>query len=75
MSENTERAIKNGQSRETGNKTKKNKTKTQHNMCWTPLSCKQFKIKETNGKSIFNKLHHSVEKYSKLYLHRKMKKI
>ena len=26
----------NGQSRETGNKTKKRKTKTQHNMCWTP---------------------------------------
>jgi hypothetical protein len=36
MLENTERAIKNGQSRETG-KTKKNKTKTQHNMCLTPL--------------------------------------
>jgi hypothetical protein len=34
--ENTEGAIKNAQSRETG-KTKKNKTKTQHNMCWTPL--------------------------------------
>ena len=30
MLENTEGAIKNGQSRETGNKTKKNKTKTQH---------------------------------------------
>ena len=27
----------NRQSRETGNKTKKSKTKTQHNMCWTPL--------------------------------------
>ena len=42
-SENTEVAIINGQSRETGNihdrvhKTKKNKTKTQHNMYWTPL--------------------------------------
>ena len=32
MSEKTERAIKNGQSRETGNKTKKNKAKTQHNL-------------------------------------------
>jgi len=31
--ENTEGAIKNAQSRETGKKTKKNKTKTQHNMC------------------------------------------
>ena len=38
--ENTEWAIKNGKSKETGNrvqKTKKNKTKTQHNMYWTPL--------------------------------------
>jgi hypothetical protein len=39
--ENTEGAIKNGQSRETGNigytRRRKNKTKTQHNMCWTPL--------------------------------------
>ena len=26
----------NEQYREPGNKTKKNKTKTQHNMCWTP---------------------------------------
>ena len=33
------RVIRNGQSRESCNirKTKKNKTKTQHNMCWTPL--------------------------------------
>ena len=31
--------INNGQSRETSNidKTKKKKTKTQYNMCWTPL--------------------------------------
>ena len=30
--------IKKGQSRETGNKTKKEKkTKTQYNICWTPL--------------------------------------
>jgi hypothetical protein len=36
MLENTEEAIKNGQSRKTDNKTKKNKTKTQHNMHWTP---------------------------------------
>ena len=41
MLEKTEGAIKNGQSKETGNienarhRTKKNKT--QHNMCWTPL--------------------------------------
>ena len=37
---NTERAIiiKNEQSRETGNKTKKEKKpKTQYNICWTPL--------------------------------------
>jgi hypothetical protein len=31
--ENTEGTIKNGQSSEIGNKTKKIKTKTQHNMC------------------------------------------
>ena len=42
MLENIEGAIKNGQSRENGNigytrkKTKTNKTKTKHNMCWTP---------------------------------------
>jgi len=41
--ENTEGAIKNEQSRETDNigytrhKTNANKTKTQHNRCWTPL--------------------------------------
>jgi hypothetical protein len=32
-------AVIKGQSRETG-KTKKNKTKTQHNMCWAPLCAK-----------------------------------
>jgi hypothetical protein len=39
--ENTEGAFKNGQSRDIwqhrANKTTKNKTKTPHNMCWTPL--------------------------------------
>ena len=45
MLENTEGAIKNGLSRETGNrdKSKKNKTKTQHNMCWTPLYTSKHK--------------------------------
>ena len=37
----TEGAIKNGQSRETGNigytRHKTNKTNTQHNVCWIPL--------------------------------------
>jgi len=41
MLENTERAIKNGQSRETGNigytRRKKDKAKTQHNIHRTPL--------------------------------------
>jgi hypothetical protein len=40
------RAIKKGQSREIGNIglcTKKNKTKTQHNMCWTPLCANKQK--------------------------------
>ena len=41
MLENTVWAIKNGQSRETGNKTKKQKT--QHNMCWTPLCTNKHK--------------------------------
>jgi len=42
-------AITNGQSRETGNigytnhKTKTNKTKTQHNMCWIPLFTNKHK--------------------------------
>ena len=44
MLENTEGTIKNGQFRETGTKTKKNKTKTQHNMCWTPLHANKQKI-------------------------------
>ena len=39
--ENAEGAIKNGQSRKTGNigytRRKQTKTKTQHTMCWTPL--------------------------------------
>ena len=34
---------KNGQPRETENKTKKNKTKTQHNMCWEPLYTNKHK--------------------------------
>jgi len=42
--ENTEGPIKNGQSRETVNKTKKNKIKTQHNMCWTPLYANKHKF-------------------------------
>jgi hypothetical protein len=54
MLENTEGAIKNGQSRETGNideyrvhQTKKSKMKTQHNMCWTPLCVnKQYNVNE-----------------------------
>jgi hypothetical protein len=39
MLENTEGAIKNGKSRETGNirYTRPWTTKTQHNMCWTSL--------------------------------------
>ena len=41
--ENTEGAIKNGQSGETSNKTKKNKTKARHNMCRTPLFTNEHK--------------------------------
>ena len=47
--ENTEEIIQNGQSRETGNlgytrrRKMKEKTKTQHNMCWTPLYDKKTK--------------------------------
>jgi len=42
--ENIEGAIKNGQSRETDiHKTKKNNTKTYHNMCWTPLYTNKYK--------------------------------
>jgi hypothetical protein len=50
INENTEGAIKNGQSRETGNigytrhKVKTNKTKPQHNMCWTPPYVNKHKI-------------------------------
>jgi len=40
-------AIKNQHSRETGNtghkSTKKNKTKTKHNMCWAPLDASKHK--------------------------------
>jgi hypothetical protein len=46
--EKTEGAIKNGQSRETGNigyirQRKKKTKKTQHNMCWTQLYAKKTK--------------------------------
>ena len=39
MLENTEEAIKNRQSGETGNTgySEQRQTKTQYNMCWTPL--------------------------------------
>ena len=37
MLESIEGAIKNGQSRETGNIDEDNKAKSQHNMCRTPL--------------------------------------
>ena len=37
MQENTESAIKNGQSSKTGNIGYTRRRKTQHNMCWTPL--------------------------------------
>jgi hypothetical protein len=43
--ENTEGAIKNGQSRETDNigytRRRQNKNKTEHNMCWTPPGADQ----------------------------------
>ena len=43
--ENTEGAIKNGQSRETDNigytRRRQNKNKTEHNMCWTPQGADQ----------------------------------
>jgi len=44
-----QRGNKNGQSRENGNigyirhKTRTEKTKTQHNMCWTPLCTNKYK--------------------------------
>jgi len=43
--ENTEGTITNGQSREAGNivYTRRRKTKTQHNMCWTPLYANKHK--------------------------------
>jgi hypothetical protein len=43
--ENTKGAIKKGQSREIGSidETKKNKAKTQHNMCWTLLYTNKHK--------------------------------
>jgi hypothetical protein len=43
--ENTEGAITNGQSRETCNigYTRRRQTKTQHNMCWTPLYANKHK--------------------------------
>jgi hypothetical protein len=44
MLEKTEEAIKNGQSRETGNKMKKNKTKTQHSIYWTPQSTFEYNM-------------------------------
>ena len=46
MLENTERASKNGESRGTGtiHKTQTDKTKTQHNFCWTPLYANKHNI-------------------------------
>ena len=43
--QNTEGAIKNGQSRENGNMgyTGKTKQKTQRNVCWTPLCASKHK--------------------------------
>ena len=45
--DNTEGAIKNRQSKETGNtnrtRRRKNKPKAQHNMCWTPLYANKHK--------------------------------
>ena len=45
MFENTEGATKYGQSRETSiiGYTRRRKTKTQHNMCWTPLYANKLK--------------------------------
>ena len=47
MLENIEGAIKSGQSKETGNKTKTNKAKTQHNMRWTLLYANKQKWRMT----------------------------
>jgi len=44
MLENTEGAIKNGQSRETGNIWYTRWRKTQHNMCWTPLYANKHNV-------------------------------
>jgi hypothetical protein len=44
MLENTEGAIKKGKSRETGNIRYTIQRKTQHNMCWTPLSANTTQI-------------------------------
>jgi hypothetical protein len=50
MLTNTDGAIKNGQSKETGNKTKKQKTKkTQHTMCWTQLHANTHKQRKYTG--------------------------
>jgi len=47
MLENIEVAIKNGQFWETGNKTKTNTAKTQHNMCWASLYANKHKWRMT----------------------------
>jgi hypothetical protein len=46
--ENSEGAIKNGQSKKIGNKTKKNKAKTQCNMYWTPPYTHKHKHNNAN---------------------------
>ena len=51
MLENTERAIRNGKSRETGNighiRRRQAKQKTQHNMCWTQLGANRNNVNKT----------------------------
>ena len=52
MLENTEGAMKNGQSRETlnvGHRTEEEvkQNKTQHNMCWTPLLTNTNNVNKT----------------------------
>jgi hypothetical protein len=59
MLENTEGAIKKVQSRETANKMKENKAKTQHNMCWTPL-CERKTKKPTNNVNKTYTLHQTI---------------
>ena len=44
-----------GQSRETGNMTRKNKTKTQHNMCWTHLYANKHKQRTQDRRPPTNK--------------------